>query len=238
MGGVIDPRLKIIEEKDLNYIVVTSPKGGVGKTVISCALAISLSKYLKVGLLDLDITSPSCHVVLGIKGYELKEDRGVLPLEFRGIEFFSPILLGEYAVCLRGRYKSEAVLEILSMMNWRSKLIIVDTPPGMDDILMEIYYKVPRRKFLIVSTGDPLSLNSVKRIFGVLERKDIIGIIENMSKGDCKLSPIFGIKCLGRIPYYKDLEEWYGRFENSPLTKDVLSIVSNFKKDFLEWMKI
>jgi len=66
----LDPRELIIKErlKDVRKVIaVVSPKGGVGKTLISTALALILSRHnLNIGLLDLDITNPTAHLVLGI----------------------------------------------------------------------------------------------------------------------------------------------------------------------------
>ena len=52
-----------------NLILISSGKGGVGKSTISVNLSISLSKKnLKVALLDADIYGPSIPKLLGIEG--------------------------------------------------------------------------------------------------------------------------------------------------------------------------
>lgn len=50
-----------------NIFIVTSGKGGVGKSTIACRLAIGLAKQnLKVGLLDLDLCGPSIPRIMGL----------------------------------------------------------------------------------------------------------------------------------------------------------------------------
>jgi ATP-binding protein involved in chromosome partitioning len=66
---VIDPRTSVITERlaDIGRIVaVSSGKGGVGKSMVATALALSLAKEgCQVGLFDLDFTGPSTHIILG-----------------------------------------------------------------------------------------------------------------------------------------------------------------------------
>lgn len=50
-----------------NVFIVTSGKGGVGKSTIACQLAMGLAKEnLKVGLLDLDLCGPSVPRIMGL----------------------------------------------------------------------------------------------------------------------------------------------------------------------------
>jgi len=64
-----DPRLEIIGHRlsgVKRIIAVSSGKGGVGKSVVATTLALALKEGgFQVGLLDLDFTSPSTHVILG-----------------------------------------------------------------------------------------------------------------------------------------------------------------------------
>lgn len=50
-----------------NIFIITSGKGGVGKSTIACQLAMGLANQnLKVGLLDLDICGPSVPRIMGL----------------------------------------------------------------------------------------------------------------------------------------------------------------------------
>ena len=80
---MIDPRTSVIGErlsKISRIIAVSSGKGGVGKSMIATTLALSLAKYgCKVGLFDLDFTSPSTHVILGAQNLQPTEEKGLIP---------------------------------------------------------------------------------------------------------------------------------------------------------------
>jgi len=86
---VSDPRTGIIHErmKEIKKIIaVSSGKGGVGKSIVASTLALTLAKKgCKVGLFDLDFTSPSTHVILGVGGIQPKEERGIVPPEKLGM---------------------------------------------------------------------------------------------------------------------------------------------------------
>ena len=53
-------------------IMVLSGKGGVGKSTVATGLALSLAAQgHQVGLLDIDITGPNVHKMLGLGGHRL-----------------------------------------------------------------------------------------------------------------------------------------------------------------------
>ncbi len=81
---MIDPRTSVINERLTRIgriIAVSSGKGGVGKSMVASALALSLAKEgYKVGLFDLDFTGPSTHIILGVpKNVQPKEEKGLVP---------------------------------------------------------------------------------------------------------------------------------------------------------------
>jgi len=92
---MVDPRTSIIEERmhGIDRIVaVSSGKGGVGKSLVAATLALALAKKgFSVGLFDLDFTSPSTHIILGIEGVQPKEEKGIVPPIVHGIEYMSII---------------------------------------------------------------------------------------------------------------------------------------------------
>ena len=79
----VDPRLAVIGRRLSgipNILAFVSSKGGVGKTLLSVLVAAELSRRgLKVGLLDLDITNPTAHIVLGANIEEIvpEEEKGI-----------------------------------------------------------------------------------------------------------------------------------------------------------------
>ena len=81
-----DPRTSVIGDrlKRIGRIIaVSSGKGGVGKSMVATTLALSLAKRgCKVGLFDLDFTSPSTHIILGRQ--RCAADRGKRPRATQG----------------------------------------------------------------------------------------------------------------------------------------------------------
>ena len=52
-----------------NIFIITSGKGGVGKSTVSCQIAMGLANQgLRVGLLDLDLCGPSVPRIMGLSG--------------------------------------------------------------------------------------------------------------------------------------------------------------------------
>ena len=54
-------------------IAVTGGKGGTGKSIVSTALAVELSKKQKTLLMDLDVECPNDHLILSIKREKVKD---------------------------------------------------------------------------------------------------------------------------------------------------------------------
>src|SRR4030066_257010 len=90
---MVDPRTSVIAErlKEVKRVIaVSSGKGGVGKSVVASTLALALAKRgWKVGLLDLDFTSPSTHVILGVEGLYPDEEKGITPPITHGLSYMS-----------------------------------------------------------------------------------------------------------------------------------------------------
>jgi ATP-binding protein involved in chromosome partitioning len=91
---VVDPRTSVISQRlsrISRIIAVSSGKGGVGKSMVATTLAITLAHNgCKVGLFDLDFTSPSTHIILGAENASPKEEKGIIPPTVQGLEYMSP----------------------------------------------------------------------------------------------------------------------------------------------------
>jgi len=188
MGMVIDPRLNIIDKRLYSIkrlIGVSGGKGGVGKSLIATVLALTLSRLgYHVGLLDLDLSAPSAHVILGIESVYPKEEKGIVPPVVHGIEFMSIVYFtGDGPAPFRGIDISNAMLELLAITRWGSlDFLIVDMPPGIGDAMMDVIRWMKRVEFLIVTTPSKVALETVKKVIKLLTelKFPIIGVIENM----------------------------------------------------------
>ena len=217
-----DPRTSIINErlKKINKIIaISSGKGGVGKSLIATTLALTLTKKnLKIGLFDLDFTSPSTHLILGAKNTQPKEEKGIIPPTVKGIEYMSLIYYtGNHATTLRGTDISNALIELLSLTKW-SKLdyLIIDTPPGIGDATLDLIRLVKNLEFLIVTTSSQLAFETVKKLTNLLQdlKIPIIGVVENMKMNETtkikQQTEKLGLTFLGEIPYDPNVEAAIG----------------------------
>ncbi len=232
-----DYRFKLIESriKSLNLVIpVVSPKGGVGKTTISSALALLLAHHgVPTALLDLDITNPTAHILLGIDINNIQpyEDRGIVPpyidrnLEFMSIVFFSH----NNILPLRGKYIANAIREIFAITKWRSRVLVIDMPPGFSDPMIEIIRFTTKLLPMVISTCDKLSIISSKRLLSYLKDRNIkvLGIVGNMCKEGndeaiIRLSQEFSVDYLGSIEPIENLYIVYGH------PKKILQIFNNY----------
>jgi len=219
-----DPRLEIIGkrlEKVEHIIAVSSGKGGVGKSVVASALSLELSsRGHSVGLLDLDFTSPSTHVILGIQGVFPEEEYGIIPPLAKGLRYMSITFYAlDRPVPLRGSEVSDAIIELLAITRWEElDYLIIDMPPGMGDATLDMIRLIPRIKFLLVSTPSKVAYETVRKQLTLLKWLDvpIIGVIENMvtqSPGLRSQVEEDGAEYLGSIKYDPGLEEALGDIE-------------------------
>lgn len=217
-----DPRIGIIEErlKGVNRIVaVSSGKGGVGKSLIASTLALTLaSRGYKVGLFDLDFTSPSTHVILGVEGLQPTEEKGIIPPQVHGLKYMSIVYYsGEYASPLRGADVSNALIELLAITRWNNlDFLIVDMPPGISDATLDIIRLVKRIEFVVITTPSRLAFETVRKLIDLLSELGIpiMGAVENMKMKESRFIQQQiegrGIKFWGEIPFDAEIEEAIG----------------------------
>ena len=219
---MIDPRTTVISDRlkmVSRVIAVSSGKGGVGKSLVATTLALTLArKGCKVGLFDLDFTSPSTHIIIGAKNVQPKEEKGIVPPVVKGVEYMSLIYYcGDNAAPLRGADVSNALIELLAVTRW-SKLdyLVIDMPPGIGDAVLDLIRLVKRVEFLIVTTPSRLAFETVKKQLCLLQelKVPVIGVVENMkmnpSQGIRQQTEQLGVAFLGEIPYDTEIEAAIG----------------------------
>jgi ATP-binding protein involved in chromosome partitioning len=219
---MVDPRTSIINERMRGIgkiITVSSGKGGVGKSLVAATLALTLAKKgYSVGLFDLDFTSPSTHIILGIEGVQPKEEKGIVPPIVHGIRYMSIIYYsGEYAAPLRGADVSNALIELLSITKWeRLDFLVIDMPPGIGDATLDLIRLIKNIKFLIVTTPSQLAFETVRKLVSLLKelKISVIGVVENMKMNKTNIiqqqTRKLGLDFLGEIPYDPKMEEAIG----------------------------
>lgn len=219
---MVDPRVGIINERlkgIRNIIAVSSGKGGVGKSLLASVLALELAeKGYSVGLFDLDFTSPSTHLILGVKNVQPTEEKGIIPPQIHGLKYMSIVYYsGENASPLRGADVSNALIELLSTTIWgKIDFLIIDMPPGMGDATLDVIRLIKNIKFIIVTTPSLLAFETVKKLINLLGELKIpvIGVVENMkiteSESIQQKVQSLDAKFLGEIPFDDKIEESIG----------------------------
>ena len=218
----MDPRTTVINERLSRIgriIAVSSGKGGVGKSLVATTLALTLArKGCKVGLFDLDFTSPSTHIILGAKDAQPKEEKGIVPPVVKGLAYMTLVYYsGDQATPLRGEDVSNALIELLSVTQWGElDFLVVDMPPGIGDAVLDLVRLVRNIEFLIVTTPSLLAFETVKKQVTLLRdlKVPIIGVVENMKMNRAKNieqeTEKLGLKFLAEIPYDPKVEEAIG----------------------------
>ena len=183
-------------------IMVSSAKGGVGKSTIAVNLAFALQHLgLKIGILDADVYGPSLPKLLNLKEKPKSEDnKTIMPLEKFGAQCMSMgLLIDEQTPMMwRGPMVISAIKTMTQKVLWKDRdVIIIDMPPGTGDTQLTFVQEVKINGAIIVSTPQDLALLDVKRGIQMFEKTGvkILGLIDNMSYfegDDGKKYKIFG----------------------------------------------
>ncbi len=244
-----DPRLYAIPErlKNVDYVIpVLSPKGGVGKTVVSAALALALSELgFKVGVLDLDLTNPSQHILFNVDLHKIpEEDKGVKPPQYFGVKLMSVAFYSRgNPLPLRGWEATNVIREVLAITVWGTlNYLIIDTPPGLTDPILEVLTLVKGLKPLVVTTSSQLSINALKTILTILKELNIetLGVIENMSvepseavRNICRM---FEVRYLSNIPYEQGLDKSLSvpEFRRTKFYSIIRNLITELSRDLIQ----
>ena len=183
-------------------LLVSSAKGGVGKSTVAVNLAFALQNLgLKIGILDADVYGPSLPKLINLNEKPKTEDgKAMVPVEKFNAQCMSMgFLVDEQTPMIwRGPMVISAIKTMTQKVLWKERdIIIIDMPPGTGDTQLTFAQEVKIDGAIIVSTPQEIALQDVKRgirMFDKLKVK-IIGLIDNMSHfigDDGKKYAIFG----------------------------------------------
>ncbi|STP12600.1 ATP/GTP-binding protein [Helicobacter mustelae] len=188
-----------------HFVMISSGKGGVGKSTTSVNLAIALAQQgKKVGLLDADIYGPNIPRMLGLNTQKPEVDasgKKLYPIKAYGVEMISMGILYEEGQSLiwRGPMIMRAIQQLLTDVIWSElDVLVIDMPPGTGDAQLTLAQSVPVSAGITVTTPQRVSLDDSMRSLDMFQKLDvpIAGIVENMSGficGNCGVeSDIFG----------------------------------------------
>ena len=195
-GKNIAPQVK-------NFVMVSSGKGGVGKSTTSVNIAVALAMQgKKVGLLDADIYGPNIPRMVGLENEEPQIiGNKVIPFKAYGIEMMSmgSLIDKGQALMWRGAMVMKAITQLLQDISWGElDVLVIDMPPGTGDAQLTLAQSVPVAAGINVTTPQHVALDDSKRSLDMFEKLHIpvAGIVENMSGFVCpncdEESDIFG----------------------------------------------
>jgi len=202
--------------KNVKHIIaIASGKGGVGKSTVTVNLAATLSKSLKVGILDLDIYGPSLPTALGITETPIMSENKLLsPIDKYGMKLMSfGFLNNESAPTIwRGPMVSRMTEQFFEQVEWGDlDILLLDLPPGTGDIQLTLVQKIALSGAIIVTTPQDLALLDVKKASDMFNKLNtpIMGVIENMAnlKLSAEVKDINGNLVNGQIKIKDQLYE-------------------------------
>ncbi|MCD7753484.1 MAG: Mrp/NBP35 family ATP-binding protein [Clostridiales bacterium] len=194
-----------------HVVAVVSGKGGVGKSLVTDALAVSMARLgKKVGILDADITGPSVPKAFGLTGPVLADDIGMIPpVSEGGIKVMSLNLLTKTEtdpVIWRGPVIAGCVKQFWTDTNWGElDYLFVDMPPGTGDVPLTVFQSLPVDGIIVVTSPQDLVSMIVTKAVKMAQMMNIpvLGIIENFSYFQCpdcgKRHAIFGESKIAQV---------------------------------------
>lgn len=175
-------------------IGVVGGKGGVGKSLVTSLLAITMArKGFKVGILDADITGPSIPKIFGVKERLAGNERGLMiPSKSKGnVDIVSVNLLLENEadpVLWRGPVLGNVVRQFFTDTLWEDiDYLFVDMPPGTGDVPITVFQSLPLDGIVVVTSPQELVAMIVEKAVRMAEMMKIpvVGVVENMSYFRC-----------------------------------------------------
>ncbi|MHA1410015.1 MAG: P-loop NTPase [Candidatus Odinarchaeia archaeon] len=212
-------------DKIYRKIAIMSIKGGVGKSVITSNLALTLaSDNKRVGVLDADVNNPCIPYIFGVEEKApVKSASRVFPvigplnIKIVSTKFFIP---DDSITVIRGASKIELIRQFLTDISWGElDYLFIDLPPSIGSEFFSLLQLIPELYgIILVTTPNQLSKNSINKTIRLVNKFNIniLGIIENMSGFICpncketiipfgyekgeKTAKESGVPFLGRIP--------------------------------------
>ncbi len=218
----------------MKTLMVTSGKGGVGKSTVAVNLAVELSlNGYRVGLLDVDIHGPNDHLILGLEKPQIMTDgEKFIPLEVGSLKFMTiaSAIDRDTPVIWRGPLKGKLINQFIKDTEWEElDYMVIDFPPGSGDEPLEVLsvYDNKVDGAVVVTTPQKVALGDVEKVLNFLKkmRVPILGIWENMSYYECPhcgkkhrlfgkntdvLSEKIGIDIIARMPLVQEIGTNFG----------------------------
>lgn len=183
---------KNVLPKIQNFVMVSSGKGGVGKSTTTVNIAIALAQQgKKVGLLDADIYGPNIPRMMGIEDEQpVFLGKTIKPIMAHGVRVMSIGSLVERGASLiwKGAMVTQAIEQMLEDIDWGSlDVLLFDMPPGTGDAQLALAQSLPVTAGVCVTTPQKVALDDTIRSMDMFRQLHIpiAGLVENMSGFIC-----------------------------------------------------
>lgn len=214
-------------DSGVQFIAITSGKGGVGKSTVTINLATALARLgKKVGIVDADIYGFSIPAMMRAQQKPTMIDKTAIPVEIDGVKIMS---MGFYTkdnqpVMWRGPMLNKWIRNFLVNTHWGElDYLLLDLPPGTGDVAIDVAAMIPQAKEIIVTTPHNAASYVASRagMMAIHTKHEVLGVVENMAyfeTPDGKKNYILGqgggealarsLKCdvLAQIPFAKPEE--------------------------------
>ena len=210
-------------------IGIVSGKGGVGKSLVTSLLAVSMRRNgYNTAVLDADVTGPSIPKVFGLANRAMANEDGIFPgVTKTGIKVMSVNLLLDDVtapVVWRGPVIAGAVKQFWTDVLWGDvDYMFIDMPPGTGDVPLTVFQSLPVDGIVVVTSPQDLVGMVVEKALTMATMMNIpvLGLVENMSYVQCphcdekfhifgeshidEIAERRGLKVLARIPIQPEL---------------------------------
>ena len=183
-------------DKMSRKIVVTSGKGGVGKTTICANLGIKLSNMgQKVVMLDLDIGLNNLDVVMGIENKVVYDIADVIEGKCRikqalvqDLTYPSLYILPSNKIFTTTKINSYNIKAIVDALAEIFDYVIIDCPAGIDSGFHRAVYSASEA--IVVCTPHISSIRDADKVLTILNSYKLssVGFVVNRVRGDLILN--------------------------------------------------
>ena len=177
----------LLPDSGVNFIAVTSGKGGVGKSTVTINLAVALARLgKKVGILDADIYGFSIPAMMKTNEKPTMIDQTAIPVVSNGVQLMSMgfFTKDNQPVMWRGPMLNKWIRNFLVNTHWGDlDYLLLDLPPGTGDVAIDVAAMIPQAQEIIVTTPHNAASHVATRagLMAQHTKHAILGVVENMA---------------------------------------------------------
>ena len=195
-------------------IVITSGKGGVGKTTITAGLGLALAKReAKVIVVDADITLNNLDLVLGLEKNVAYDINDVVSGKCRLSQALVPHPQAPLKLLPSVRGEDIPERDFKSVINGlkeQSDFVLIDCPAGVDNGFLRAVDSASEA--IIVTTPSPSALRDADKVVCILNRMKMkrVSLVVNRMRGDLildgnmlsgeEISKLLRVRLIGCVP--------------------------------------